>query len=94
MSWNIGDNRNLFLKLESKLALYHVVLTTPKKSPKKLTLTVVQMQQLPDIEKTDSKKEISCLKWTIYNGRRKVCVNFQTDTDKLNIVVYRYRNNL
>ena len=25
---------------------------------------------------------------------RKVCVNFQTDTDKLNIVVYRYRNNL
>ena len=50
------------------------------------------MQQLPDIEKTDSKKEISRLKWTIYNGRRKVCVNFQTDTDKLNFVVYRYRN--
>ena len=39
------------------------------------------MQQLPDIEKTDSEEEISCLKWTIYNGRRKVCVNFQTDTD-------------
>ena len=52
------------------------------------------MQQLPDIKKTDSKVEISCLKWTKYNGRRKVCVNFQTDTDKLNIVVYRYRNNL
>ena len=49
------------------------------------------MQQLPDIAKTDSKEEISCLKWTIYNGRRKVCVNFQTDTDKLNIVVFRYR---
>ena len=52
------------------------------------------MQQLPDIEKTDSKKEISFLKWTKYKGRRKVCVNFQTDTEKLNIVVYRYRNNL
>ena len=52
------------------------------------------MQQLPDIQKIDSKEEISCLKWTIYNGRRKVCVNFKTDTDKLNIVVYRYRNNL
>ena len=52
------------------------------------------MQQLPDDEKTDSKEEISCLKWTIYNGRRKVFVNFQTDADKLNIVVYRYRNNL
>ena len=94
MSWNIGDNINLFLKLKSKLGLYHVVLTTPKTSPEKLTLTVLEMQQLPDIEKTDSKEEISCLKWKIYNGRRKVCVNFQTHRDKLNIVVYRYRNNL
>ena len=93
MSWNIGENRNLFLKLKSKLGLYHVVLTTPKTSPEKLTLTVVEMQQLPDIEKTDSKEELSRLKWTIYNSR-KVCVNFQTDTDKLNIVVYRYRNSL
>ena len=95
MGWNIGDNRNLFHKLESKLGLYHVVLTTPKNSPQKLTQTVVEMQQLPDIEKTDSKKEISCLKCTIYNGWRKVCVSFQTtDTDKLNIVVYRYQNKL
>ena len=94
MSWNIGGNRNLFLKLKSKLGLYHVVLTTPKTSPEKLTLTVVEMQQLPDIGKTDSKEEKSCLKLTICNGRRNVCVNYQTDTDKLNIVVYRYRNNL
>ena len=57
MSWNIGENRNLFLKLKSELGLYHVVLTTPKTSPEKLTLTVVEMQQLPDIEKTDSKKK-------------------------------------
>ena len=70
MSWNIGDNRNFFLKLKSKLGLYHVVLTTPKTSPEKLTLTVVEMQQLRDIEKTDSKEEISCLNWTLYNGRR------------------------
>ena len=93
MRWNIGDNINLFLKLNAKLGLYHVVLTPPKTSTEKLTLTVVEMQQLADIEKTDSKEETSCLKWTIFNGRRKVCVNFETDTDKLNIVVYRYRNN-
>ena len=94
MSWNIGENRNFFLKLKTKLGLYDVVLTTPKTTPKKLTLILVGMQQLPDTEKTDSKVEISCLKWTVHIGRRKVCVNFQTDTDKLNIVVYRYRNNL
>ena len=91
MSWNIGDIRNLFLKLKTKLGLYHVELRKPKDSPEKNTVTLIENQQFPDIEKTDSKDEISCLKWTIYNSRRKVCVNFQTDTDKLNIVVYRYR---
>ena len=86
MSWNIGENRSLFLKLKSTLRLYHVVLTTPKASPEKLTLTAVEMQQLPDIQKADSREELSCLSWTFYNGRRKVYVNFQADTDKLNIV--------
>ena len=52
------------------------------------------MQQLPDIEKTDSKENMSRLKWTIYNGGREVCVNFQTDTDKLKFVMYLYRNSL
>ena len=94
MSCNNVDKRNPFLKLKSKLGLYHVVLTTPKTSPEKITLTEVEMQQLPDIEKIDSQEEISCLRWTIYNGRRKVGVNFQTDTDELNFVIYRYRNNL
>ena len=93
MSWNIGENRNLFLKLKSKLGLYQVVLTTPETSPEKTTLTLVEMQQLPEIEKVDSKNEISCINWRIYNGRRKVCISFKTDMDKLNIVVYRYRNN-
>ena len=57
MSWNIGEYRNLFLKLKSELGLYHVVPTTPKTSPEKLTLTLVEMQQSPDTEKTDSKEE-------------------------------------
>ena len=92
MSWNIGDNRNLFLKLKTKLGLYHVELRSTD-SPGKITLTLVETQQLPDIEKVDSKDEISCLKWTFYNGKRKVCINFQTDAYKVNIVVYRYRNN-
>ena len=91
MSWNIGDKRNLFLKLKTKLGLYIVELKG-KDSPKKITLTLVETQQLPDTEKSDSRDEISCLKWTIYNGRSKACINFQTDTDKVNIVVYRYRN--
>ena len=93
MSWNNGDNRMLFLKLKSKLGLYHIILTTPKTSPEKSTLTLVEKQQLPEIEKMDSRNENFCLKWALYNGRRKKCINFKTDVDKLNIVFYRYRNN-
>ena len=90
MNWNIGDNRNLFLELKTKLGLYHVELRSkPKDSPRKITLTLVETQQLPDNEKVDSKGEFSCFKWTIFNGGRKVCINFQTDADKVNIVVYR-----
>ena len=91
MSWKNGDNRNLFLKLKTKLGLYHVELRN-EDSPAKITLTLVETQQLPDDEKANSKDKSSCLKWTIYNGRRKVCINFQTDTDKVNIVVYCYQN--
>ena len=74
------------------MGLYHVEIRR-KDSSEKNALSLVETQQLPDIEKVDSKDEISCLKWTNYNGRRKVCINFQTDTDKVNIVVYCYRNN-
>ena len=91
MSWNFGDNRNLFLEPKTKLGLYHVELRSkPKDSPEKITLTLVETQQLPDIEKVDSKDELFCLKWTIFNARRKECINFQTDRDKVNIVVYHY----
>ena len=94
MSWNIRDNRNLFLQLKTELGMYHVELRSkPKDSPGKIMLTLVETQKLPDIENIDSKDKISCLKWSIYIGRRKVCINFQIDADKLNIVVYRYRNN-
>ena len=108
MSWNLGDNRNFFPNPKAKLGLHHVVSTTRNislavvafqlqlvlVSVKELTLTVVEKQQLPDIETTDLKEEMSCLKWTIINGRMKVCVNFHTDTDNLNIVVYCYQNSL
>ena len=57
MSSIIEVNSNLFLNLKSKLGLYCVVLTTQKTSPEKPTLTVVEMQQLPDIAKKIPKKK-------------------------------------
>ena len=62
MSWNIGDNRKQFLALETKLGLYHVVLTKPRNFSDNTTLTLVKMQQLPDVEEIESKADIFCLK--------------------------------
>ena len=92
MIWNNEEKRILFHKMKSKLGIYHVVQTTPKTPPEKSTLTLVETQQLPEIEKVDSKSEISCLKWTMYNGRKKIWMSFKTGMDKLNTVVHRYRN--
>ena len=58
MSWNIGEKRNLFLKLKTKTGLYPVELKS-KDSPKKFTLTLVETQKLQDIEEVDSTDEIS-----------------------------------
>ena len=52
------------------MALYHVVHTTPKTSPEKLTLTVVETQQTQDNEKADFKEEVSYL--PIWNGKLKM----------------------
>ena len=59
MIWNIGDNSSVALKLKPKSSLFYLVFTTPKtNSPKKLTLTVVEMQKLRDNEYADSKTDI------------------------------------
>ena len=92
MSWNLRDNRNLFLKLMSDLGVHHVELTTPKTSLRNLTLYFFEIQQLPDIATTDSIK-VSCPSWKIYNSKRSIWANFKTATDRLNVVVYRCQNN-
>ena len=94
MSGNIGDNRNVFLKLRTKLGLYQVLLTSSQQTLKKVSLTIVEMQQLPEVGQNDSENQISCLRWIIFNGRRKVCVFCKTDTDYVGITVYRYLNNM
>ena len=71
---------------------FYLVPTTPKTAPETLTITLLEKQQLPDLGRTDSESEISCLKWTKYDGRIKVCANFKTDTDKLIFILYGYRN--
>ena len=60
-----------------------------KTSPKKLA--PIEMQQGLEVENTDSKEKKFRINCRLLNGRREVCVKFKSDTDKPNIVVYRYR---
>ena len=60
MSENISDHKNVSRSLKSSSRLYQVVMTTPKTSLGKLTLTVFEMQHLTEIEKTGPEEEISC----------------------------------
>ena len=94
LSLNIGDNRNVFLKLVTTLGLYHVLLASSEQAPKKVSLTIVEMQQSPEVGKFESENEICCLRWIIFNGRRKLCVFCKTDTDYVGNTVYRYRKNM
>ena len=94
MSWNIGDNRNVFLNLRTKLGFYHLLLTSSEQTPKKVSLTLVGMQQLPEVGYFDSEKELSCLSWIIFNGRIEVCVFCKTNTEYVGITVYRYHYNM
>ena len=76
--------KKYFLNLNSIMGLDQPIFKTPKTPTKKLTLTVFELQQLPDIEKTDPNRATYCLNWTIKIGRRKICANINTDTGNLN----------
>ena len=94
MSCNIAENRNFFLKLKPKLGLYHVVLATTQNSVEKISMTVVEVQQMPKSEKIDCRIAIACPNCTIYNGRRKMCMKYKTNSDKLNGAINHYRNSI
>ena len=79
--------------MEIKIGTLSCCTNNPENFSRKNTLTLFELQKLPELEKVDSKNEIPCLKWTKYNGRKKVCISFETDMDKLNIVVRRNRIN-
>ena len=59
-----------------------------------LNLTAVEVRKFPDVELIDPRNKSSCLKSTNYISRWDVRVNFQTDTDKLNLVINRNRDKL
>ena len=91
MSWNIGFSRNLVLKLQNKLGLFHIVL---QGKSQKLSLTVLESQSLPKLRDLDTESQISQFDWTLHNGRRKVFLSYRSDIIKIDLMEYRRKRNL
>ena len=90
MSWNIGFSRNLVLKLQNKLGLFHIVL---QEKSQKLSLTVLESQNLPKLQDLDTESQISQFKWTLHNGRRKIFLSYRSDIKKIDLIEYRRKGN-
>ena len=69
MRWNIGDTRNHSLKLKNWDFIMFYQQNPPRNSPEKITLILLEMQQMPDLAETDWRVELSCLKLTEQCGR-------------------------
>ena len=90
MSWNIGFSRNLVLKLQKKLGLFHIVL---QEKSQKLLLTVLEPQNLPKLQDLDTESQISQFEWTLHNGRQQFFLNYRSDIKKIDLIEYRRKGN-
>lgn len=88
MSCNIGTNRNVFLKVKNRIANYSVIIEYENK---KLLFTILEYQNLPDIDNLDIDQQISNFNWTLHNGRRKICINYRSDQDLISLSVYKLK---
>ena len=69
MSWNIDFTRNLVVKLQNKLGLFHIVL---QEKSQKLSLTVLESHNLPKSQDFDTESQFSQFEWTFHNGGQKI----------------------
>ena len=82
MSWNIGFSRNLVLKLQNKMGLFHIVLQT-----------VLESQNLPKLQDLDTESQISQFEWTLHYGRRKIFLSYCSDIKRIDFIEYRRKGN-
>ena len=90
MSWNIDFSRNLLLKLHNKLGLFHIVL---EEKSQKISLSIIESQNLPNLQNLDVDSQISHFESILHNGRRKIHIGYRSDTKKIELVQYRRNGN-
>ena len=90
MNWNIDFSKNLVLKLQNKLELFHIVL---QGKSQKFSQTVLESQSLSKLQDLDTDSQISQFEWTLHNGRRKLFLSYRSDIKKIDLIEYRRKGN-
>ena len=90
MSWIIGFSKNLFLKLHNKFGIFNIVL---EEKSQQISLTIIESQNLPNLQKLDVDSQISNFEWILHNSRRKIHIGYRSDTIKIELVEYRRNEN-
>ena len=78
------------LNLHNKLGLFHIVL---EEKSQQISLTIKESQNLPNLQNLDVDSQISHFEWTLQNGRRKIHIEYRSDTKKIDLVEYRRNGN-
>ena len=90
MRWNYGFSRNLILKLQNKLGLFHIIL---QEKSQNFLLTVLESQNLPKLQDLDTESQISQFEWFLHNGRRKIFISYRSVVQKVDLIEYRRKGN-
>ena len=69
---------------------FHIVL---EEKSQKTSLTIIESQDLPNLQNLDVDSQISHFEWTLHNGRRKTHIRYRSDTKKIDLVEYRRNGN-
>ena len=75
------------------MGLFHIV---QEEKSQKISLTIIESQNLPNLQNLDVDSQISHFEWTLHNGRRndsKKMIANRYDSKKIDLVEYRRNGN-
>ena len=87
MSWEIGRSR---IKLEIKYGTFSVNLSSLSQ---KISVTVLELKNLPSLDNIDTEQQISFYDWILYNEKRKFAIIYRNDLKKVAFVQYQNSQN-
>ena len=68
------------------MGLFHIVL---EEKSQKFSLTIIESQNLSNLQNLDVDLKISQTQWNLHNGRRKIHIGYRSDNKRIKLIEYR-----